>query len=161
MDLARLYEVEPRTLVQAVKRNIDRFPEDFMFQLTSEESESLTSQFAMSKTSGRGGRRTPPYAFTEHGVTMLSSVLNSERAIQMSIRIVRAFVKLRELFATNKDLAQRVDQLTATVKDHAALFDIVIGDIQNLDKKVTKEMRLLKAPRRTKPRIGFHTPGEK
>ena len=101
------------------------------------------------------GLRRPPYAFTELGVAMLSSVLNSERAVQMNIFIMRAFVKLREVLASNKALAQRIEQLAATQKDHASLFDIVITDIQNLDKKFTKAMRRLNAPRRPKSKIGF------
>jgi len=104
-DLAELYQVPTFRLNEAVKRNLDRFSEDFMFQLTSGEAQSLTSQIAMSKPTGRGGRRTLPYAFTEHGVAMLSSVLNSQRAVQMNILIIRAFVKLRELLATHKALA--------------------------------------------------------
>jgi hypothetical protein len=104
-DLAELYRVPTFRLNEAVKRNLKRFPEDFMFQLLKEEANSLTSQIAMSK--GRGGRRTLPYAFTEHGVTMLSSVLNSERAVQMNIPIVRAYVKLREVLATHRDLARK------------------------------------------------------
>jgi len=155
--LAELYHVPTFRLNEAVKRNASRFPEDFMFQLTGAEAESLTSQIAMSKAGGRGGRRTLPYAFTEHGVAMLSSVLNSDRAIQMNILIVRAFVKLREVLATHKALAQKVEQLAGTQKDHAALFDIVIKDIQDLDKKFTHEFRRLKAPRRRKPHIGFIT----
>jgi hypothetical protein len=157
--LAELYQVETRALVQAVKRNLDRFPEDFMVQLTDEEYANLKSQIVTS--SWGGARRANPYAFTEHGVAMLSSVLRSDRAVQMSIVIVRAFVKLREVLATNKALAQRIEQLTQTVKDHAALFDIVITDIKNVDRKFTKEMRRLKAPRRHKPRIGFHVPEDK
>jgi hypothetical protein len=131
-----------------------------MFQLTHEEAESLRLQIATSKT-GRGGRRYLPYAFTELGVAMLSSVLNSERAVQMNILIMRAFVKLRQVLAANKALAQRIEQLAATQRDHAALFDIVIQDIQKLDKKFTTEIRQLKAPRRPARRIGFHVPDEK
>ena len=154
-DLAELYHVEPRTFMQAVKRNLDRFPEDFMFQLTDEEYANLKSQIVIS--SWGGARRASPYAFTERGVAMLSSVLHSKRAVQLNILIIRAFVKLREVLATNRALAQRIEQLTATVKDHAGLFDIVIGDIQNLDKRLMKEIRRLRAPRRRKPRIGFLT----
>jgi hypothetical protein len=99
-DLAELYLVPTFRLNEAVKRNRARFPEDFMFQLTKEEATSLTSQIAMSKSEGRGGRRTLPYAFTEHGVAMLSSVLNSDRAVQMNILIIRAFVRLREVRAS-------------------------------------------------------------
>jgi hypothetical protein len=144
-----------------VKRNSERFPEDFMFQLTAEEAQSLTSQNAMSKTAGRGGRRILPFAFTEHGVAMLSSVLHSERAVQMNILIVRAFVKLREVLAAHKALAQKVEQLASTQKDHAALFDIVIQDIHNLDEKFTKGIRGLKAPRRRKPSMGFYPDGKR
>jgi phage regulator Rha-like protein len=159
-DLAELYQVTTKRLNEAVRRNSERFPEDFMFQVTEGDLESLRSQFATSNE-GRGGRRYLPYAFTEHGVAMLSSVLRSERAVQMSILIVRAFVKLREVLATNRALAQRIESLTATQRDHAALFDIVIKDIQSLDKKLTGEIRKLKAPRRRKARIGFHVPGDK
>src|ERR1039457_4290904 len=94
-DLAALYQVEPRALVQAVKRNSDRFPADFMFQLSGDEYENLKSQIVIS--SWGGARRANPYAFTEHGVAMLSAVLKSDRAVQMSVRIIRAFVKLREI----------------------------------------------------------------
>ena len=157
-DLAELYQVPTFRLNEAVKRNRPRFPEDFMFQLTPEELENWRSQIAMSNPGARMGLRRPPYAFTEHGVAMLSSVLNSELAVQMNIFIIRAFVKLREVLATNKALAQRIEQLMATQKDHSALFDIVIRDIEKLDQKFTKELRRIKNPRRRKPRIGFHVP---
>src|ERR1700733_15206660 len=93
-DLARMYQVPTKVLNQAVRRNLDRFPDDFMFQLTVEEDESLRSQFVTSK-SGRGGPPLPPYVFTEHGVAMLSSVLRSKRAVRLNILIIRAFVRLR------------------------------------------------------------------
>ena len=129
-DLAALYQVETRVLVQAVQRNLDRFPEDFMFRLTKEELErinSLRSQFVISNDDepdsdeglrsqivisnpGRGGARYLPYAFTEQGVAMLSSVLRSERAVQVNIEIMRAFVRLRHLLRTNEDLARRLDE---------------------------------------------------
>jgi hypothetical protein len=157
--LAELYHVEARALVQAVKRNIARFPEDFMFQLTGEEYANLKSQIVIS--SWGGPRRATPYAFTEHGVAMLSSVLTSKRAVQMNIFIIRAFVKLREVLATNRVLSERVEQLLATTKDHAALFDIVIKDVQALDKKFTQEILRMKSPRRRKARIGFLVPVEK
>lgn len=153
-DLAELYQVATFRLNEAVKRNRNRFPEDFMFQLTKQEADALTSQFAMSN-SGRGGRRTRPYAFTEHGVAMLSSVLNSPRAVQMNIVIIRAFVKLREVLASHKDLARKIEQLSATQEDQAALFTIVIKDIENLASGVKAEFRKLKSPLRRKPRIGF------
>src|SRR5437773_11622344 len=108
--LAELYQVQTYRLNEQVKRNRARFPLDFMFQLTQEEAKSLTSQFAMSKP-GRGGRRTPPYAFTEQGVAMLSTVLNSDRAIQVNIAIMRAFVRLRAMLATHADLARRLNEL--------------------------------------------------
>ena len=127
-----------------------------MFRLNKEEFENLRSQIETS-SSGYGGRRYLPYAFTGHGVAMLSAVLRSRRAVEMSIFIVRAFVKLREVLATNRALAHRIEQLAATVKDHAALFDIVIKDIQNLDHKLTGEIRRLKRPPRRTRRIGFYT----
>ena len=111
-DLARLYQVETSNLNKAVKRNLNRFPRDFMFQLSQEEAQSLRFQIGMSKPgAGRGGRRYLPYAFTEHGVAMLSSVLNSERAVAMNILIIRAFVKLREILATHKHLARKIEEL--------------------------------------------------
>jgi hypothetical protein len=158
-DLAELYGVATKRLNEAVKRNLSRFPDDFMFQLSAEELENWRSQIATSNPGAKMGLRRPPYAFTELGVAMLSSVLKSERAVQMNIVIMRAFVKLREILATNRAMAQRIEQLTATVKDHAALFDVVIKDIEALDGKVSRELRLLKAPRRRKSRIGFLAPG--
>jgi len=149
-DLAELYQVETRVLNQAVRRNSDRFPDDFMFQLTAQEARSLTSQIVTSKPAGRGGRRTPPYAFTELGVAMLSSVLNSDRAVQMNIVIMRAFVRLREALATNEALARRIDELAATQHDHAVVLVRVIREIKRLN-----------APHRYKPRIGFYTGDEK
>ena len=131
--LAELYQVPTFRLNEAVKRNQRRFPEDFMFRLTKGESERLISQFAMSKPEdGRGGRRSPPYAFTELGVAMLSSVLNSERAVQMNIVIMRAFVKLRELLVNNKELAARMDQIEATQREQASVIDVVVEEINAL-----------------------------
>jgi hypothetical protein len=118
-DLAALYGVETRALVQAVKRNAERFPQDFMFQLTDKEAEHLRSHFV---TSSWGGRRYNPYAFTEHGVAMLSSVLRSKRAVEVNITIVRTFVRLRRILATNEDLARKVAQHDRQI---AVLFDQV------------------------------------
>ncbi len=115
-DLAGLYQVQTFRLNEAVKRNINRFPQDFMLQLTHEEVESLTSQIAISKP-GRGGRRSLPYAFTEHAVAMLSSVLSSDRAVELNILIIRAFVRLREYLASHADLAQKVAEHSAHI-DH-------------------------------------------
>lgn len=108
LSLAESYEVEPRLLVQAVKRNIERFPEDFMFQLGREEFANLKSQIGISSW---GGVRTAPYAFTEQGVSMLSSVLRSARAIQVNIEIMRAFVRLRQMLASNAELSQKLSAL--------------------------------------------------
>jgi hypothetical protein len=109
-DLALLYQVSTKRLNEQVKRNIKRFPHDFLFILTLNEAEALRSQIATSKK-GRGGRRNQPLAFTEHGVAMLSSVLNSERAIQVNIAIMRAFSKLRDLLSSNKDLLRKVQEM--------------------------------------------------
>ena len=126
MDLARLYEVEPRTLVQAVKRNIDRFPKDFMFQLTRDEFRNLKSQTVISSW---GGRRARPFAFTEQGVAMLSSVLKSKRAIRVSIAIMRAFVRLRKLLASNENVARKPSLLE---KKYDAQFKVVFDAIREL-----------------------------
>lgn len=107
-DLAKLYGVETKVLNQVVKRNIERFPEDFMFQLTEEEFRNLRSQIV---TSSWGGRRTPPYAFTEQGVAMLSSVLRSERAVQVNIAIMRVFVRLREVLASHAELRRKIEEM--------------------------------------------------
>ncbi len=141
-DLAELYQTPTKSLNLAVRRNAGRFPADFMFQLTQEEFQNLRFQ---SETSRWGGRRYPPYAFTEHGVAMLSSVLNSERAVQMSIVIVRAFVKLREVLATHKDLARRIEQIEATQKRHGSIITTVVEEIGNLKQ----------GPPVRKRRIGF------
>jgi hypothetical protein len=127
-DLAKLYGVETRVLVQAVNRNLQRFPDDFMFQLSQEEARFLTSQIVISKR-GRGGRRHLPYVFTEQGVAMLSSVLNSSKAIQVNIEIMRAFVRLRQLIATHKDLARKLDALE---KKYDSQFRAVFDAIRQL-----------------------------
>src|SRR3989338_4201160 len=121
--LAKLYGVEPRALIQAVKRNKERFPLDFMFQLSDKEFRNLKSQFVIS--SWGGFRRTPPYAFTEQGVAMLSSVLRSKRAVQVNIVIMRTFVKLREILATHKDIAAKLETLEKKYQKH----DVVIKQI--------------------------------
>ncbi|TAJ22602.1 MAG: ORF6N domain-containing protein [Nitrospirae bacterium] len=140
-DLAKLYGVTTFNLNKAVKRNIDRFPKDFMFQLTSEEAGILRFQIGISKSSGRGGRRYLPYAFTEQGVAMLSSVLKSNRAVQVNIAIMRAFVRLREMIASHKDLARRFDELE---KKYDKQFKVIFDAI-----------RELMAPATTRRRIGF------
>ncbi len=141
-DLAELYEVPTRRLNEQIKRNIARFPSDFMFQLNPEEAENLRSQFATS-TSRHGGRRYLPYVFTEQGVAMLSSVLNSERAIQVNIAIMRTFVKIREMLSSNKDLAKRLDNLE---KKYDAQFKVVFDAIR----------QLMTPPEPKRRQIGFH-----
>src|SRR5215468_7548442 len=126
-NLAELYGVTTGNLNLAVRRNQRRFPRDFMFQLTREEAQSLVLQNARAK--GRGGRRTPPYAFTEQGVAMLSSVLNSERAIEVNITIMRAFVRLRAMLATHAELARRLDDLEQKYDEQ---FRVVFEAIREL-----------------------------
>jgi phage regulator Rha-like protein len=145
-DLAELYGVETKILVRAVKRNVDRFPSDFMIQLNKEEFENLRFQFG---TSSRwGGRRYLPYAFTEQGVAMLSSVLNSDRAIKVNIEIMRAFVSLRQMLASNKELAKRFDELE---KKYDAQFKVVFDTIR----------QLMIPPEPKRKRIGFLREKEK
>jgi hypothetical protein len=110
-DLAEMYGVEVRILNQAVKRNASRFPDDFMFQLTEIEFKSLISQIVISEKKGRGGTRKPPYAFTEQGVAMLSSVLNSETAIQVNIQIIRLFTRMKQLIFDSKDLWMKIEKI--------------------------------------------------
>lgn len=148
-DLAELYGVETFNLNKAVKRNLERFPDDFMFQLTGEEWETLKFQIGMSKPQGRGGRRTPPYAFTEQGVAMLSSVLKSKRAARVNVEIMRAFVRLRRLLATHEDLARKLESLE---KKYDKQFKIVFDAI--------RELMTPPVPRR-KRQIGFHTRPDK
>lgn len=128
-DLAQLYGVETRTLIQAVKRNLERFPFDFMFQLTREEFDALRSQSVISNPEGRGGRRYLPYAFTEQGVAMLSSVLRSRRAVLVNVEIMRAFVRLRQMLASHADLARKLDALE---KKYDAQFKVVFDAIREL-----------------------------
>jgi hypothetical protein len=143
MDLAHLYGVTAGRLNEAVKRNEDRFPSDFMFQLTKPEFENLKSQIAIS-SSKWGGRRHAPYAFTEQGVAMLSSVLHSKRAIQVNIAIMRAFVQLREMIASNKGLARRLNELE---KKYDGQFRVVFEAIREL----------MAEPEPKSCRIGFKT----
>jgi len=125
-DLADLYSVPTKTLKQAVRRNIDRFPEDFMFELTKDEFDDLRSQFV---TSSWGGTRYPSMAFTEQGVAMLSSVLNSQRAVQVNIQIMRAFSRLREMMSTHKDLKKKIE---AMEEKYDQQFQIVFEAIKQL-----------------------------
>ena len=140
-DLADLYGVPTKSLNLAVKRNLSRFPGDFMFRLTNDEVDVLRFQFETSKR-GRGGRRYLPYVFTQEGVAMLSSVLNSERAIQVNIQIMRAFTKLREMMSVHKDLREKIE---AMEKKYDHQFQIVFEAIK----------MLLEPPAKPKGRIGF------
>ena len=145
LHLARLYDVETKVLVQSVKRHYDRFPEDFMFQLTNEEFKNLKSQIV---TSSWGGiRRANPYAFTEQGVAMLSSILNSKRAVQVNIQIMRTFVRLRQMMMTHKELAGKLSELERKIESQG-------GDI----KTIFTVLKQLMAPPFEPPKrkIGFH-----
>jgi len=128
-DLAQLYSVSTKRLNEQVRRNIGRFPEDFMFQLSREEAENLRSQFA---TSSYGGRRYLPFAFTEHGILMLSSVLNSQRAIDVNIRIMRTFSRLRQILANNKELSGKLEQLEKRVFKHDSDIRELVRDIRRM-----------------------------
>ena len=139
-DIAVLYDVETRILVQAVKRNPDRFPPDFMFQLNREEVKLLKGQLGTS--TGRGGRRYLPYAFTEQGVAMLSSVLASERAVRVNIEIMRAFVRLRREMSTRADLIRRFDELE---QRYDGQFTVVFDALR----------QMMEPPKRGARRIGF------
>jgi hypothetical protein len=147
VDLADLYEVATKRLNEQVRRNRKRFPKDFMFRLTKTEAEALRSQFAISKTSqgglrsqfatsntGRGGRRYLPLAFTEQGVSMLSSVLNSERAIEVNIAIMRAFVKLRQLLESNEELNRKFAAVIRKLATHDKYFTVVFDESQKTER---------------------------
>lgn len=142
-DLAELYGVETRVLVQAVKRNIKRFPDDFMFQLNDKEYDFFRSQFVILKSGGRGQHtKYLPYAFTEQGVAMLSSALNSERAVQVNIQIIRTFTKLREMLSAHKDLRRKIEDMEGKYdKQFKVVFDAL--------------RRLLEQPEEPKRKIGF------
>jgi len=153
-DLAELYGVPTKRLNEQVKRNIHRFPADFMFQLTDEEFENLKSQIA---TSSWGGRRVAPYTFTEHGVLMLSSVLNSETAIEVNIQIIRIFIRMRELLLTHKDILVKLEQIEKTLlgqdhrmNKHEENIQAIFGVLKELVNPTVE-------PR---PRIGFRRTDE-
>lgn len=151
VDLAQLYGVPTKQLNQAVKRNLNRFPAAFMFQLSAEEGNKMRSQFV---TASKINVRYQPLAFTEHGVVMLSSVLKSARAVEMSILVVDAFVRMRELIASNKDIAARVEKLERGHDRSASVIEILVEDIDRLAHEV-KEIKAL--PPTTKRKIGFYT----
>jgi hypothetical protein len=144
-DLARLYGVTTSALNQAVQRNADRFPGDFAYQLTQQEFTDLMSQIVISNL-GRGGRRKYPWAFTEHGVAMLSSVLRSPTAVRVNIEIVRAFIRLRRLMAAPGELVEQLTRLAETVQLHDGQIKAIIQVLS----------KLTEPPERPRPRIGFH-----
>ena len=138
-DLSAIYGVDTRSLMQAVKRNTERFPSDFAFQLSIAEYDSLRSQIVISK--GRGGRRYLPHAFTEHGAIMAANVLNSKQAVQMSVFVVRAFVKLREVLATHKQLADKLTELEYKVGTHDKAIVSIIAAIRGLTEPIKQSAR--------------------
>ncbi len=150
-DLAKLYEVETKMLVRAVKRNVERFPPDFMFQLSSEEFRDLKYHFGTS--SSWGGRRTPPYAFSEQGVAMLSGVLRSPRAVQVNIAIMRAFVRLREMLASNEEFARRLAALEA---QYAAQNIQIQGVFEAIHQLMNPDLSEDPEDTSMVRRIGFH-----
>jgi uncharacterized membrane protein len=149
-DLAELYGVSVKRLNQQVKRNRERFPADFTFQLTAKEHTALRLQFATSKT-GRGGRRFRPYAFTEHGAIMVATVLSSQQAIEMSIFVVRAFVRIREMLANNRQIAAKIEQLENRLDKHDS-------DLQEIVEAI-KELMI--PPEGPHAKIGFQLPAKR
>jgi len=147
-DLAELYGVATKVLNQSVKRNIDRFPKDFMFQLTDQEFSDLKSQVV---TSSWGGRRTLPYVFTEQGVAMLSSIINSETAIRVNIQIIRIFTRMRELLLTNKDILLKLEKLERTAMSHDEELKLIFKYLREL----------LNPPDEPRKKIGFKSGKEK
>lgn len=148
-DLAELYGVETKRLNEQVKRNPDRFPKDFMFQLTEAEFNNLKSQIA---TSSWGGRRKPPYVFTEHRVLMLSSVLNSDRAIKVNIQIMRIFTKVRELLTDNLSVKLEIEEIKKKLQNHDKNIELVFSYLDELIEKQENP--------RTRRKIGFYKPEE-
>jgi hypothetical protein len=144
-DLASLYKVETKRLKEAVRRNIERFPEDFMFEMSTDDFENWRTQFASSNSSDKMGLRYPPYCFTEQGVTMLSCVLNSQQAIAVNIQIIRIFTRMREMLLTNKDILLKLEQLERKVGKHDE-------DIQLIFQCLKKLLNPTQPPR---ARIGF------
>ena len=145
-DLAKLYGVDTRRLNEQVKRNLQRFPEDFMFQLTNEEFLNWRSQIAISNSEKMGLRRRP-YAFTEHGAIMAANILNSGRAVEMSIRVVRTFIKLRQLLTTHKELAYKLSELERKIEKHDTEIQAIFESIRQL---------MAPTPQKPKRHIGFH-----
>ena len=150
-DLALLYGVETKVLKQAVRRNLKRFPKDFMFAMTKKELENWRSQIVTSNSGELMGLRYAPYCFTEQGVTMLACILKSDRAIAVNIRIIRIFVKMREMINANKDILLKLEQLEKKVTGHDEDMQVIFSAIK----------QLLHPPAKPRTRIGFRRPGEK
>ena len=148
-DLAELYAVETRTLKQQVKRNLSRFPDDFMFELTKEELEEWRDQFGSTSREVKG-LRIPPFVFTEHGVLMLASVLYSERAVQVNIQIVRIFAKMREILLTHKDILIRLEKIEHTLVGHDEKIMLIFEYLKQLEK--SKQVEL---DQKNQPSIGY------
>jgi len=156
-DLARIFGVPTFRFNEAIKRNRERFPDDFLFQLTREEQKALTSQIAMSKV-GRGGRRTLPYAFTENGAIMAANVLNSPEAVRMSVFVVRAFVQMRDLLGGTKELARQLADLEKKLTARLNVHESVIVDVLRRVMEILDPPPLSPEPPRR--RIGFHVEPE-
>jgi len=152
MDLAELYGVETKQLKRAVKRNIERFPEDFMFELTSEELTNWRYQFGTSNRE-KMGLRISPFAFTEYGVLMLSSVLNNDIAIKVNIQIIRIFAKMREMLLTHKDILIKLEKIERNLTDHDDKIMLLFEYIKQLEKSKQEELE-----QRHRPKIGFKPP---
>ncbi len=152
-DLAILFGVETKALKQAVRRNHARFPQDFMFELTPDEFENLRSQIV---TSSHGGVRYIPMAFTEHGVLMLSNVLRSERAVLMSIQVIRVFTRMREMLLTHKDLLLELEKLRTTSKEHGGKIQVIFRYLKQMEKREQDRVMLTEVAK-AKPRrpVGF------
>ena len=157
-DLAALYSVPTKALNQALRRNLERFPEDFAFRLSIEDLENWRSQIVTSNSSAKMSLRRPPYVFTQEGIAMLSSVLRSERAIQMNTAIMRTFVRMRELMAAHKDIAARVEKLERGQERAASVIEVLVEDIDRLGRKIEK-VRAAEPPY-ARQRIGYITDNE-
>ena len=159
VDLARLYGVNTKRLNEQVKRNYARFPRDFMFRVTKQELTNLRSQIATSSLAEWGGRRYAPYAFTEHGALMAANILNSPRAIEVSIYVVRAFVRLRTAMATHKELARKLDELEKKTAELASKHDTLASDTKSQLTQIIATLReLMSRPQPVRRPIGFVTP---
>lgn len=153
-DLAELYGVPTKALKQAVRRNVERFPVDFMYEMSKEELEHWRSQTVTSKPGDRKGLRYPPYCFTEHGVLMLSSVLNSAAAIAVNIQVIRVFAKMRELLANHKDLLLALEKLRGTVSHNSRDIKVIFRLLKRMQEEERDRMLLAQIPKKQKT-IGF------